>query len=137
MPVVTLVDTLSIQGYVFATNRLRHAVSGSALVDRLSAWIEASCPLSAIVPPAGGNALLRFSDLDEAKAAMTRLSWQAHREAPGLELAAVHQPFESGNLAEAILHAQRNLQRAKLQRRPGIPLLGLGVTTACVETHLP
>lgn len=137
MPTLTLIDILGIQNFVFTTNRLRHAVAGSALVDRLPQWIEDCCSASSIVFAAGGNAALRFSDAQQARSAMTRLSRRVHDEAPGLEFAAVRCDYSSGDLARAILDAGVKLQQEKLRRRPSAPLLGLGVTAACVETHLP
>jgi hypothetical protein len=137
MPVLTQVDLLGIQSYVFATNRLRDAVSGSALVERLAAWVAAVCPPADVILAAGGNTLLRFPGAAQARDAITRLSRQAHDEAPGLGLVAAHRPYEAGRLAEALRLGQEDLRRAKEERLPGVPLLGLGVTQPCRETHLP
>ena len=137
MSTLTLIDLLGIQNFVFATNRLRHAVAGSALVDRLTQWVQETCGAASVIFAAGGNAALRFTDNQAARAGMARLSRRVHDEAPGLEFAAVHGDYSSGGLAQAIIDAQIVLQQEKLRRRPSVPLLGLGVTTACVETHLP
>ncbi len=137
MPTLTLIDVLGIQSFVFTTNRLRHAVAGSALVDRLPRWIEDACGSVTVIFAAGGNAALRFADGQQARSGMTRLSRLVHDQAPGLEFAAVHRDYQQGGLARAILDAQVELQQEKPRRRPSVPLLGLGVTAACVETHLP
>ncbi len=60
MPTLTLIDILGIQNFVFATNRLRHAVAGSALIDRLPQWVEESCGAATLLFAAGGNAALRI-----------------------------------------------------------------------------
>src|SRR5262245_23833402 len=138
MPVLTLVDTLAIQSYVFATNRLRDAVGGSALVEQLPDWLAQFCPPDDVLLAAGGNALLRFPDETAAKQAMTRFSRLAHKEAPGLEFVAVHRPYQPGGLAEAArLIRTQDAPKAKRERLPSVPLLGLGVTAPCSETRLP
>ncbi len=137
MPTLTLIDILGIQNFVFTTNRLRHAVAGSALIDRLPQWVEEVCGAATVIFAAGGNAALRFADSQHARSGMTRLSRLVHDEAPDLEFAAVHHDYPPGGLARCMIDAQVELQREKLRRRPSVPLLGLGVTTACVETHQP
>jgi len=134
---LTLIDISGIQNFVFATNRLRHAVAGSALVDRLAHFIQETCGTESVVFAAGGNAALRFHNCQAARARMARLSRRVHDEAPGLELSAVHREYPPGGLARAVLDAQIALQQEKLRRRPSVPLLGLGVTAACAETQQP
>lgn len=136
MAVLTILDTLAVQPFVFATNRLRDAAGGSALVDRLGKWVEDNCaPQKLLV--AGGNALLRFDSENDARAALTRLSRAAHDDAPGLEFAAAHVSCEPGRLADALRRLQTKLRDAKAARSPSAPLLGLGVTAPCIETRLP
>lgn len=136
MPVLTLLDTLAIQSFVFATNRLRDAVGGSALVERLDRWVQDVCAPQRLLV-AGGNALLRFDNENDARSAIARLSRAAHDDAPGLEFAVAHLAYESGKLAGALIQIRDVLQKAKFARRPSAPLLGLGVTASCVETHHP
>src|SRR5262245_6981463 len=111
MPVLTALDTLAIQPFVFATNRLRDAAGGSALVDRLGKWVEDNCAPQRLLV-AGGNALLRSDNESEARSALTRLSRAAHDEAPGLELAAAHVAYDAGRLADALRRAGPALQAA-------------------------
>src|SRR5262245_53251067 len=118
MPTLTVVDTLGIQAYVFASNRLRDAVAGSALVQDLPFWVRTVCPESDVLLDAGGNALLRFADEATARDAMARLSRFAWTKAPGLELLAVHRSYPAGSLATTLLGIQNDLQEAKLNRRP-------------------
>src|SRR5262245_17497609 len=136
MAVLTVLDTLAVQHFVFATNRLRDAVGGSALIECLAKWVEDNCaPQKLLV--AGGNALLRFDSENDARSAVTRLSRAAHDDAPGLEFAVAHVPYEPGRLADALRPAQAALETAKFARSPSTPLLGLGVTASCTETWLP
>jgi hypothetical protein len=56
MPVLTILDTLAVQHFVFATNRLRDAVGGSALVEPRE--VGRGQLRSAKLLVAGGNAWL-------------------------------------------------------------------------------
>src|SRR5262245_40319965 len=136
MPVVTLLDTLGIPAFVFATDRLRDAVGGAALVERLAAWAGAVAPAPDVLVAGGGRALLRFADEARARSALARLSRRAHQEAPGLEFVATHVPYQPGGLAAAVRPGQRDLSRDQRERLPAVPLLGPGAT-ASRETPPP
>jgi hypothetical protein len=142
MPVLTAVDTIGIQRFVFASNRLRDVTAGSALVKRVTsqdflqsnvAGIENAMVLAA----AGGNALLRFAGLEDAQRFAARYSRALLEQAPGLEAAVAHRDYAAGSLAAAIGAIQDNLARAKAGRASQAPLLGLAVTAPCTETRMP
>ncbi len=137
MPVLTLIDTLALQGFIFATPRLKDAVGGSALIKQFEEWVPEICGQGAVVVSAGGNAILSFDKLEDAKHAMTSLSRKLHDDAPGLGLATIHHEYSPGGLAMALLRSQKRLQRAKLSRQPSVPLLGISVTESCRETRFP
>jgi hypothetical protein len=137
MPIITLVDTLGIQQHVFATNRMKDALGGSAQVEQLKDWVKQFCPADDVLAVAGGNALLKFADEAQARKAIASLSRSVIENAPGLEIAVVHEPYQHGGLAKAIRSSQRKLQEIKLDRRPNVPLLNLSVTAACHETKQP
>jgi hypothetical protein len=138
MPVLTGVDLLGIQGYVFGSNRLRDAIGASPLVhwatspDGALAGLTMAHPLLA----AGGNALLEFPDLTAARRFATQYSRRLYDRAPGLDAAVAHRTFEQGDLAAAVNALQVDLARAKTERQPSTPQLGLGITAACRETGL-
>ncbi len=138
MPVLTAIDTLGIQHYVFVTNRLKDAVGGSYLVEQLPHWIGQTCQNAVELVAAAGNALLLFDTVADARKAMARLSRHVYEHAPDLEFVVAHHEFQPGGLAEAIQYAlEKAVPLAKLARRPSVPLLGLGVTASCQETRLP
>ena len=142
MPVVTAVDTIGIQRFVFASNRLRDVASGSALVERVTSrtFLQdqiAGIDGSAVLAAAGGNALLRFDSLDTARQFAARYSRTLLEEAPGLEVAFAHREYVAGSLADAIGAVQVDLARAKDGRAPQAPMLGLAVTAPCAVTRLP
>lgn len=140
MPVLTLVDTLGIQSFVFASNRLKDIAGGSWLIDQATAtrgWISELGYQNHLLVGAGGNLLLKFAGETEAKQFAARFSRKVIDTAPGLEVAIVHEEYTTGRLASAIRRVQIAIEREKLERRPGVPLLGLGVTATCRETQLP
>ena len=144
MPVLTALDVLGIQSYVFASNRLRDVVGASALVH----WVthrdkglnlpnsEIPSP-SRIIVAAGGNAILQFATLVEAKRYVAGYSRRLLEKAPGLEIAVAHYEYTTGQLAQGLLALQIKLAQAKLNRRPSAPQLGLSVMQPCAVTGLP
>jgi len=138
VPVLTALDVLAIQSFVFGTNRLRDAITGSSLVE----WAtDADGALrrarSRLLQAAGGNAWLQFDRIEDARAFTTAYTRALLNEAPGLETVVVHRPYEAGQLARALLAVQIEIAREKLERFPSVPLAGLGVNALCRYTRLP
>lgn len=141
MPVLTAIDVIGIQSYVFASNRLRDVVGASLLVE----WATKAggglnvegAPSPEIVMAAGGNAILSFKDEDQAKAFVLRYTRRLLDAAPGLDVAVAHREYQHGQLAQGLLALQVKLAAAKLSRRPHAPQLGLGIMKPCAITGLP
>lgn len=138
MPVLTGIDVLGVQRYVFASNRLRDAVAASWLVH----WATAADGAlqgngGDVLLASGGNAILRFDDIESARDFVARYTRRLYDKAPGLEVAVAHRVFDHGSLASALGHLQIDLARAKLERVPSTPQLGLSVTASCRITGLP
>ena len=137
MSVLTFLDIIGIQRFVFASNRLRDVVGGSLLVqDAAKKWLVELGAGDHIIVAAGGNAALRFGDKDQAKTFASRFSRRLMDRAPGLDVVIVHQPYDEGELATALLALQVKIAAAKTARRPSAALCGLGVTERCRETGL-
>lgn len=140
MPVLTAIDVLGVQRFIFLSNRLRDVVTGSYLVHWSTSSEGALTKLvdtKHVLLAGGGNAIIEFDSIDKARAFTARYTRLLHDEAPGLEVAVVHKEFESGSLARALQEIQIELARAKTERSPSVPLLGLSVTASCRETGLP
>lgn len=143
MPHLTAIDVLGVQRFVFLSNRLRDVVAGSYLVDWSTSKEGAlkgliSVPTRRILMAGGGNAIVETTGSeDDAKSFAAKYSRALHDEVPGLEVAVVHKEYTSGNLARALNEIQIELARAKTERTPSVPLLGLSVTAPCRETGLP
>lgn len=139
MPVLTAIDVLGVQRFVFSSNRLRDVVTGSYLVHWSTSEEGALEELSStnILLAGGGNAIVEFDSMEGARFFTARYTRLLHDEAPGLEVVVVHKEFKVGRLAQALQEIQIELARAKTERFPSTPLLGLSVTASCGETGLP
>lgn len=138
MPVLTGIDVLGVQRYVFASSRLRDVVAASWLVHWATAADGALQDSGGdVLLASGGNAILRFDALTRARDFVARYTRRLYDEAPGLEVAVAHRVFDHGSLASALGHLQIDLARSKLERVPSAPRLGLSVTAACRITGLP
>ncbi len=140
MPVLTGIDVLGIQRYIFVSNRLRDALAASWTVERVTGkdFLKGhGVRPAAILLAAGGNAVLEFASEDEAKRWTSHYTRALYEEAPGLEVAVAHRPYEKGGLARALETLQAHLARVKLARRPTAAQLGLSVTAPCAITGLP
>lgn len=120
--VLTIIDTVSIQDYVFGSNRLRENVGASFLVElatrdwackelvRLgrtnlektdenwrinrAATIEQNELVAEMIYMGGGNTVILFRTIDLARSFTQRLARRVLRHAPGLEIVIAHSnPF--------------------------------------------
>jgi len=140
MPVLTGIDVLGVQRFVFASNRLKDVVTGSFLVHWSTAPdgpLSCSGSTGSILFAGGGNAIVEFNTNEEAKVFAAHYIRLLYDEVPGLEVVLEHEIFEHGNLAVALQNLQIKLARAKTQRFPSVPLSGLSVTATCMETGQP
>jgi len=137
MNVLTGIDLLGIQKYVFTSNRLRDVISASWLVQ----WAT-SCDGALqdwrrqVLHAGGGSAFLAFDSINEARHFAGVYSRKVLETAPGLDLVVAHYPTQNG-LAESLRNLLVVLARKKLERRPNADTLGLAVTAACGVTGLP
>jgi hypothetical protein len=140
MPVLTGIDILGIQSYVFASNRLRDVLAASWMVDHITnrASLERwGLSPQRVLVATGGNAIVEFDSENEAKDWTAFFSRWLLQTAPGLEATIAHRPYQTRPLAWALKALQVDLARAKLERRPSVPQLGLSVTASCSVTGLP
>jgi hypothetical protein len=139
MPVLTAIDVLGVQRFVFQSNRLRDVVTGSYLVHWSTSEkgaLKDLTPTDKILLAGGGNAIVETGSMGEARSFAARYTRILHNDAPGLEIAVVHKEYEEGDLASTLQDLQIELARAKTERLPSVPLLGLSVTASCRETGL-
>ena len=102
-------------------------------------YIENGELIAEVIYAGGGNAVVLFKSLDDAKSFTKCLSSKALQSAPGLSLAVAHKLFnwQSDLLNQTLDDLIKNeLENKKRQRLPSVPLLGLGVTADCNSTRL-
>lgn len=166
--VLTMVDTAGIQGYIFGSNRLRENIGASYLVKQATSdWVYETLiepnnltdkktgkidsdkhivthDLAAeLIYTGGGNAVILFHSMDEARTFARRLSRKVLYEAPGLEIIIAHsEPFDWSPAANDLGDKVRDLREGRLANKKHTrgamltPLLGLGVTAECEATGL-
>jgi hypothetical protein len=140
MAVITGIDVLGIQSYVFGSNRLRDVLSASWMVEFVTsttALAQWGVDTSQILLNAGGNAILELDTLHAAKVWAAHYSRWIYDNAPGLEVVVAHREIETRSLAWALKALQIDLARTKVERVPSAPQLGLSVTASCAATGLP
>jgi hypothetical protein len=140
MKILTLIDTLAIQNYVFISNRLRDIIAGSWIVETYTSqdYIQSLAGKETeIVFAGGGNALLIFQNLSEAKEFSAEYSRSLLDDAPSLRIAVVHLEYDKGSFGQTFHDIQIRMQQEKMQQAVSSPLLGISVNDRCQETGLP
>jgi hypothetical protein len=140
MTVLTAIDLLGIQSFVFASNRLRDVVGSSALVAQagdIDGLLKAiGIDADEVVMAAGGNVVLRLTDMARAKEIAGSFSRRLIDDVPGLEAVVVHHE-QSGGLASSLAKLFARVAEVKQGRLPSVPTRGLGVSAICSATSLP
>jgi len=144
MPVLTGIDVLGVQRFVFSSNRLKDVVAGSYLVEWSTSregallellnkgWIEKD---DDILLASGANAFIVFTDKVKARTFAAEYTRLLYDKAPGVEVIIVHEEISKEGLVAALQKIQKNiLPRKKTERIPSVPLAGVSVTATCMET---
>jgi hypothetical protein len=164
---LTYFDTVSVQDYIFNSNKLRHVIGASGLVhqatndwifkilDQLgptnvdnkgvideSVQIDHAEVQSELVYAGGGNALILFKPGKHIEFARL-LSLMILKEAPGLDFVICHVPvdwdskLEYDQLRYKLAGLIWKASLKKQSRSLSTPLPGLGVTVICPYTGKP
>ncbi len=140
MGILTLVDLLGIQRFIFESNRLRDILAGSMLVRKASTEILSDFAQRSgqVVYSAGGTGLIRFEAMEDAREFAGRYTRWLFDKAPGLDAAILHKNYDgNGDFIGTIEDLGEQMSLLKLRRRRQLPLGGLGVTESCYETGQP
>jgi hypothetical protein len=95
-----------------------------------------------VVYAGGGNTVILFASHDLAVEFSRRLTRNVLLKAPGLRIVLAHQEFDwhsqpLGGESGAVCKAMSTLALHKAEPPSSSPLLGLGITAACIYTGLP
>lgn len=166
---LTMLDTSGIQDYIFKSNRLQENIGASEIVYRATTlWAfealtkagfkhnvtvkgpswqilegdvekDGTALDAEVVYAGGGNTMLIFKSLEDAKKFTRQITAMVLKDAPGLTLVASHLEFdpESVNLTDARTNLLQQLAAQKQARQPSVPVLGLSVSAVCQSTGLP
>ncbi|MFZ2422210.1 MAG: hypothetical protein WA029_13815 [Anaerolineae bacterium] len=161
-----LIEATGIQNYIFGSNELKQIIGASELVQQATQdWVFAALPMpcnvrqapeepdgwkietpimsgnwaSQVIYAGGGNAVILFADQAQAKAVAEAVSFKVLQEAPGLRIIVTIRSFDPTQRALKMELNELRKAAAERKRTPprSAPLLGLGVTAACVYTGAP
>lgn len=159
--ILTLVEVIGIQEYIFGSNQLAQNIGASEIVRQVTdRWLEESLPAESnlrngeiqpkplekgdssaeVIYFGGGNALILFRSGDEPRRFAKKLTRHALLKAPGLQLVIGHSdPFDwrAARLVDIHSDLRKRVGKGKFARTLSVPLPGLGVTAACVFTGQP
>lgn len=161
-----LIEATRIQDYIFGSNELKQIIGASELVQQATHdWVLDALPtphnarpsatapdgwqidppklsgdwLAQVIYAGGGNAVILFANPEEARKFARELSFKVLRDAPGLHIIVTQQSFDP--TGQSLRDELSNLRKTAAQRKRtpprSAPLLGLGVTAACVYTGAP
>lgn len=143
MPVLTGIDLVGIQAFIFQTNRLRDIVNRSYAVEMATRKLvhEAAAENEGeILLSSGGNALLSFKAREQAVSFSARYSRALLEITPDLKYVIAHTEYpgsETPVLSDEIRRNRSELERKKGSMAPSVPFLGLSVNAKCQETGKP
>ncbi len=157
---LVVVDTVGIQSYVFASNRLRENIGASHLVyqatkgwlvdepdaflpaphnviqrqnrqDQAAGGVESGELAAELLYAGGGNTVLLFRERADAAAYLGALHERLLTRAPGLKIATIIEEVDwDTSLAAGMDAAFERLKQKKMMQEYARPLQGLGVTVA-------
>jgi hypothetical protein len=132
--VAVFINTMSIQKYIFASNKLKENIGASYIVKKLFDDLENNFVHSYV---GGGNALLYFDSIEKAKNAMKEWSLSVLQSVPGvIPVITIDDNFDDDNYNES---RENLIQESKKQEHRFIAqteLGSFGITDDCSRTGL-
>ncbi|KAA5805723.1 Cas10/Cmr2 second palm domain-containing protein [Thermoanaerobacterium thermosaccharolyticum] len=158
-----LIDTVSIQEYIFSSNKLKENIGASYIVDKIyeyvleealkmtfnkkinmKEWKNTPNVVKINAPNeefeigyiGGGNALILFKDSDKAKSLIQNFSKLLLKKTPGLKTAfGVMHDFDLGDFKGSMKRLRENLRENKNKYFTNVTLLKYGFTLDCPRTN--
>ena len=159
--ILTMLDTIGIQNYIFNSNKLKEIYAGSYLIKRIfqeeipkllddmglignEDWndLEKSKEVNfnndyEIIYLGGGNGYIIFNEKINAENFTKRITRKAIKEYPGINLAVLNEEFETGTLKEKFEESIFKLNKYKQKKEIGISNISLPIFERCGSDGLP
>lgn len=143
--IITVIDVAGIQAYIFGSNRLKHNIGASFLVQKAGdEWVNdyLSQNSGELFYSGGGKTVLFFPSLDNAKQFATQYSQKVLEHAPGMQIYLAHHAMNweqdaLGGADGALSCAHKKVDSKKNATPNRTAYLGWAVTANCQYTGLP
>lgn len=143
--IITVIDAAGIQDYIFGSNRLKHNIGASYLVEQSGKpWVNACLQPGAgeLFYSGGGKTVLFFETLAAAQAFAGVFSKRVLEQAPGLQVYLAHHEMDwardaLGGEDGALAAAFDKVAEKKNSTPNRVAQLGWAVTADCQYTGLP
>ncbi len=125
------IDTISIQTYIFSSNRLREHIGASFNVETLYDSIDCNkykCKEGYI---GGGNALFFFEDEKQATDFIKNWSAKLLTEYPGIRVAFAVNEYDPSNHKDSMGELAKQMRENKYKFSPIVTLPHHGITATC------
>lgn len=132
--VAVFIEMMSIQKYIFESNKLKENIGASYIVENIFEELKDNYKYSYV---GGGNALLYFDSLEEAESAIRNWSRDLLQKAPGfVPIIAIEDNFDDENYSKS---RAKLIKKTKVQENRFIPqteLSSFGITADCPRSGL-
>ncbi|MEM5871928.1 MAG: hypothetical protein QW051_03580 [Candidatus Aenigmatarchaeota archaeon] len=137
-----LVDTVSIQEYIFSSNKLKEIIGASYIVERL--YENDMCDVLlqhfngkyAIGYIGGGNALVFFESVNIAREFIKEFSKYVLENSPGIRLSfGINENFDHQNFKQSMRELHENLKFNKNSYFPNVLTRNFGFTLECKRSR--
>lgn len=137
MSFAVLMDTRSIQEYIFSSNSLKDNIGASYLVEHLFDQLADLPECKEKGYCGGGNIFLQFQNEEQAKASIESISKKIVSTCPGIIFSAAIEPnFDESNFVKSMEMLHKKLDIEKQSRFCITYLPSHGITAQCNKTNL-
>lgn len=130
------------QKYIFSSNRLKENRGGSIIIERIVTDLPAEVDGSyadCLIYNGGGSSLYHFSEEEEARDFIKKVSREVIKTYPGVEIFMVYEGYrpDQDKVTEVIDKLYISLEEKKSSRKYAGEQLSFGIERECMSTRLP